>query len=226
MKRVVGFILFLLFVIGSLMLQAACACAHNSVYGNWISNGDGTHSKVCTKCDKHIETEECNFYSDECKVCNGADFSQGLEYQLVNNDTEYQVIGMGSCVDSYIIIPHIHEGKKVIKIADGAFQDQQGIVSVKMFMNMESIGSNAFSGCSNLAYVTISDSIISIGEKAFYDCALKTVIIHEDVISIGYCAFSNREMTIYCKGEKARNGWNSSWYGAVKNIVWNYTGNR
>ncbi|MCQ2227208.1 MAG: leucine-rich repeat domain-containing protein [Bacteroidales bacterium] len=58
--------------------------------------------------------------------------------------------------------------------------------------DVESIGRNAFYGCSGLTGdLTIAESVTSIGDYAFYDCSgLTSVVIPEGVESIGSGAFS------------------------------------
>lgn len=54
------------------------------------------------------------------------------------------------------------------------------------------IGNVAFSGCSNLANVTLSSNITSIGTYAFQNCInLKNLTISKDVTSIKDIAFNN-----------------------------------
>ena len=53
------------------------------------------------------------------------------------------------------------------------------------------IPQNAFRACSNLASITIGNSVTSIGERAFYYCSrLTSIAIPDDVTSIGRDAFS------------------------------------
>jgi len=102
-------------------------------------------------------------------------------------------------------------------IANKAFKDQKGIVSIKIPDGIISIGDSAFAGCENLKSVNIPDSVKSIGNYAFNSCtslssitigngvtrisdyafnkcdSLVSVSIPNNVTTIGKCAF------IYCK---------------------------
>ena len=64
------------------------------------------------------------------------------------------------------------------------------------------IGESAFSGCSSLTSITISESATSIGEHAFWGCTrLTSVTIPESVTSISYGAFDccSSLTSVYCK---------------------------
>ena len=60
--------------------------------------------------------------------------------------------------------------------------------------SVTSIGDNAFSNI-GLTSIIIPDSVTSIGEYAFYDCPLTSIVIGNGVISIGDNAFSNIRLT-------------------------------
>lgn len=58
--------------------ELAPALAHTHVWGAWISNGDGTHTRTCEKDGSHTEKESCSGgtatcqSSAVCSVCNTA----------------------------------------------------------------------------------------------------------------------------------------------------------
>ena len=74
------------------------------------------------------------------------------------------------------------------------FYDNDLIKSVIIEDGITSIGSFAFSGCTNLTSVTIPDSVTSIGNSAFWCCTyLSSITIPNSVTLIGDRAFCNCE---------------------------------
>ena len=81
--------------------------------------------------------------------------------------------------------------------------------------SVTSIGENAFSDCANLTSVTIPNSVTSIGESAFSGCErLTSVTIGNGVTSIGAWAFirCNKLKDVYYKG--TQNQWKTISIGA------------
>ena len=71
-----------------------------------------------------------------------------------------------------------------------AFEGCSSLTFVTIPDSVTSIGERAFSGCSSLTFVTIPDSVTSIGERAFSGCSgLTSVTIGNSVTSIGKYAF-------------------------------------
>ena len=89
----------------------------------------------------------------------------GLLYNAAGN----KVIGYdGSSAD--VIIPAMHNGVKVTKIADKAFYNNKTIESVVIGDNVVQVGMKAFANCSNLKSVVFGDSVKIIYSYAFFGC--------------------------------------------------------
>lgn len=105
-----------------------------------------------------------------------------------------------------IIIPPVYNGKNVINIAEGAFQNNTAIQSVVLPDTITSIRANAFSGCANLKTIKLSSNLIMLGEGCFAGCtSLKTIIIPK-ISSFAFYIKTNAFMgcsslTIYFEAE-------------------------
>lgn len=66
------------------------------------------------------------------------------------------------------------------------FQRNTGITEITIPANIEKIGTNAFSGCENLAKVTFNNGLTLIGSGAFANCvALTSVTLPEGLLTLG-----------------------------------------
>ena len=75
-------------------------------------------------------------------------------------------------------------------IGDSAFSGCTNLKSVSISNSVTSIGSQAFGDCPSLTSATIPDSVTSMGELAFCNCSsLTSIIIPDSVTSIGKGAF-------------------------------------
>ncbi len=182
----------------------------------------------CEYCDELVVAQTAtptvqHTYDDEndesCNACGGirsTDFSKGLEYRLLSNNT-FSVVGIGSCADQNIIIPEIRNGFPVTAIGDSAFFNCESLISITIPDSITSIGKSAFSGCKGLTSITIPDSVTNIGASAFHHCtglteielsdsltsisdsmlrncnSLTSITIPDSVSSIGNSAFRNCE---------------------------------
>lgn len=81
---------------------------------------------------------------------------------------------------------------KVTRLAAGTFADNKTIEKVMLGSNIESIGDNAFKGCTNLKTITIPEGVKEIGDSVFEGCTmLNNVSIGSEVTEIGDNAFAN-----------------------------------
>lgn len=95
----------------------------------------------------------------------------GWALNLINNDTEYEVLADPSAsLKGKLLIPSEYNGKKVTRIAQGAFEDCTELTGVLIPSSVVEIYAAAFSGCTNLRWVSLPDSIERINAKAFYEC--------------------------------------------------------
>ena len=133
-----------------------------------------------------------DYVDNACTICGVRIYSVGLKYTSNGNGTCY-VSGIGTCTDTYIVIPSVSpNGEKVIRIGTAAFYDCSSFTSVTIPNSVTSIGEGAFEGCTSLTSVTVPDSVTSIGSCAFRDCTnLTSIIIPDSVTSIDRYVFES-----------------------------------
>lgn len=97
--------------------------------------------------------------------------SKGLEFKSLGNGTCY-VSGMGSCTDSFVILPDISPyGEKVIGIGDYAFRNNGIIKCIELGTELEFVGAYAFYG-TEIENVFIPRDLVQIGDYAFANCKM------------------------------------------------------
>lgn len=146
-------------------------------------NHDFDENTQCTRCDYIVGTN-------------------GIEY-ATDNGEEYYVKSIGSCTEKRIIIANKCNGKKVVAISADAFKETD-ITSLKIPSTVEKIGNSAFYGCSNLENVTFSENLKIIGEEAFYNCKLKTLILPDSIEEIHRYSFYQNEIEELYVGKNAK----------------------
>jgi hypothetical protein len=119
------------------------------------------------------------------------------------------------------------DDSKLESIGSSAFFNT-AITSIVLPKSLKSIGSNAFSMIKFLESVTFEEGSMleSIGSFAFSDLPnLNRIVIPLSVVTIDLHGFSsNPNLTIYVKVYSRPSGWNITWYHAVKDVIWGYTG--
>ncbi len=132
-----------------------------------------------------------------CENCGYIKPSEGLRYVLNDDESGYICVGIGSCDDTYVVIPSVYNGLPVVAIGEEAFSNtnrypKNSITKMTIPDSVTDIGVSAFSGCGLLTSINIPASVTIISDKTFYDCSsLTEIIIPDGVTSIGNGAFSD-----------------------------------
>jgi len=119
------------------------------------ANGDG--DKI-----KDSETSEYNFTRE---------YETGLRYKLINNNREYQLVGIGTATGD-VVMESVYRGKPVTSIADSALSGNSRITSFVIGEHVESIGKKAFYNSKAMVSITIPEGVKSIGVSAFQTCGI------------------------------------------------------
>ena len=96
--------------------------------------------------------------SEEMKLTYRVMFNGKIEITGVSND------------GNYVYIPSEIEGKEVVKIGKGAFEDCKRLRLVTIMADIEEIADYAFKGCTVLTSISIPAETKDIGKHAFEDC--------------------------------------------------------
>lgn len=89
----------------------------------------------------------------------------------------------------YLEILNVIDGYRVIGIADRAFAYRQDLKKVIIGEGVRYIGAYAFGGCRNLHDLKLKDGMQSIGEGAFCDTRLTSVVLPNSVLAVDKDAF-------------------------------------
>ena len=114
---------------------------------------------------------------------------------------------------TYIEIPEEVDGKKVVSVGSYAFSNCTNLRDVKIANSVKIIKSHAFKDCVALEHIVLPESLETIGAEAFVGCeGLQSIVIFDSVSSIGREAFSgciSLEDIYYC-GSEAQ--WNKIYF--------------
>jgi len=118
----------------------------------------------------------------------------GLQYDLINDGTEYMATGTNNSMIETAIIASAIDGKKVTMIGSYAFNAKSSLTTVRIPTHVTTICDNAFYGCMWLSNIIFGDNskLTTIENDAFYLCErLKNLTLVEGVETIGARAFGN-----------------------------------
>ena len=121
----------------------------------------------------------------------------GLEYTIVS-DTNQTVSLTKNKLSGKVVVPSIVENNdiaySVVEIGNEAFSEYfrvSTLTQVNLPNSIISIGDNAFYYCSELEEINLPESLLKIGDSAFTGCSkLKEIKFPESLLDIGTSAFS------------------------------------
>ncbi len=96
--------------------------------------------------------------------------SHGLAVGKSQDGITFEISGIGSCTEEYVVIPGTVDGIAVTAISSKAFANCTNLKGVTIPDSVTSIGDRAFCGCKSLARVEIPNSVTRIGRYAFDGC--------------------------------------------------------
>jgi len=127
-------------------------------------------------------------YDVKLKIDSTNDFS-AIKTALDNNPSKYVTLDL-----SESNITTIPDNAFYTVLGDTGY-DTKSLVGIILPNTVDSIGNDAFRSCINLASVTMTDNVKSIGKNAFRYTNLTSVIIPNSVTSIGQEAFASCPLT-------------------------------
>ncbi len=135
-------------------------------------NTNGEHAFVCECGARKSEVILMYGHSMEngiCTVCKKTE-SVGLEYSLSKDKTYYIITGLGSCIDTDLIIPSSYNNLPVKIIGNRSFEDCEQIVSITISEGITEIYPYAFCSCPNLIFTKLPETLEIIYELGFNNC--------------------------------------------------------
>ena len=159
-----------LIAVGLPLILTAClstpgdARAHTHQWSEWIqvSGDDATEERVCKTDSTHIQTR-----------LTGTD---RFRFMAID-ETAYSINSVSRLMTGEITIPAYYrpdadsEYLPVTEIENHAFLLRRDITTVTISEGITSIGDGVFEDYTSLASISIPDSVISIGFRAFYNTA-------------------------------------------------------
>ena len=183
-----------------MLATALVACNDKDKDEGKSNDGNGTTSSDDISSDKNQDNTDGNNAGNNGENSDNSSNndektpikdSEGLSYELNEDEIGYTVVGIGTYTYTELDIPTTYNGLPVTSIDKFAFRDCTKLTSITIPNSVTSIGEDAFMSCSRLSSIIIPDSVTSIGNYAFYSCTrLTSIEIPNSVTSIGRTAFS------------------------------------
>lgn len=119
--------------------------------------------------------------------------SLNYDAPALTSSSQYMFAEIGMTAESTSVVfgPHVVEIPDKMFFYSMVSPKTSKITSVTINGNVTSVGDWAFYCCNNLTTITLPNSLVSIGERAFMRTALTSITIPSNVTNIGVRAFSD-----------------------------------
>ena len=142
---------------------------------HWRTDACG-HSTLIADYGEHT------FVGSTCTGCGIIKATQGLAYRGNLITGTYEVVGLGTTLDTEIVVARYYNGVEITAVADNAFGGTAGLKSVYLQRYIISIGNRAFADSADLETVMLSNGLNYIGSEIFAGCdSLTTVVFYGTV---------------------------------------------
>lgn len=134
---------------------------------------DGTYHWHPATCQHKAEKSGYSahvFDGNTCTSCGALRATQGLEYRGNLGEDTYRVSGIGTTLDTNIVIARYYNGYEIVAVDDHAFEGVNGLLTVAMQSYILEIGDRAFADCKDLKAVQFSKSLEYLGSGVFDGC--------------------------------------------------------
>ena len=170
-----------------LSFLSVCAAVSCAVPGE-PENKNPASTTLSSSADT-AETGDVDSTAEETTADNRPTASEGLTYVLQRDGT--YAVGAGSNqLENEVVIPDTYKGAPVTAIHSAGFAYHGEITKITLPDSIVYIGIKAFQQCANLTQIQMPDSVTAIGHSAFYGCQnLTDIRIPDGVTAIGDSTF-------------------------------------
>ncbi|MBQ4155549.1 MAG: leucine-rich repeat protein, partial [Clostridia bacterium] len=168
-----------------------CVALTDITIPNSVTSISDTAFSGCSNLYVNINSNHIKNYC----VKNSIDYKDYFEniyyyFDYATNGNLVKILGYNG-TKTQLTIPLTVDNANVTTIEANAFKDKNTLESITM-EGVVYIQANAFSGCTALKEVNVTDSVATIGESAFANCtAIETFYFGDNISSIGTDAFKN-----------------------------------
>ena len=130
--------------------------------------------------EPYLEVTEGEEGKGTTDVPNTPTDSSGLRFSS-NGDGTCVLSGVGDCTDVCVVIPeYAPNGERVTSIAAMAFYGCTTVTAVQIPVSVQTIGNLAFSACTNLAYISVSEGNLSYRDVdgVLYTADLRALLLY------------------------------------------------